>query len=204
MLELLIIRHGETAWNAGEVFRGRVQIPLSEKGIKQAELLGQYLSEKKINAIYCSPLERAVKTALPIAKKQNLEVKALDGLNDLDFGEWEGLSVPEVKIRYKEAYEYWLKRPDVAPIPGGETIETARKRVMKALDEIMTAHKEGTLVIVTHRVIAKILECALLGLDNSHFWYIDQDTCGVTTFLHNGYFFVLKHHNDVSFLKSLG
>ena len=56
--------------------------------------------------------------------------------------------------------------------------------------------------IVTHRVITKLLECALLGLDDSHFQNIEQDTCGVTTFLYNGRTFVLKYHNDISFLKN--
>jgi phosphoserine phosphatase len=201
MLELIIIRHGETAWNTGDVFRGRVQIPLSENGLKQADLLGEYLGRKKINAVYCSPLERAVQTAQSLAKKQNLDVQPLEELNDLDFGEWEGLPVKEVKVRYKDTYDFWLKRPDIAVVPGGETLENARKRVMNALDNILAIHKEGAIAIVTHRVITKVLECALLGLDNSHFWNIDQDTCGVTTFLYYGEkFFVLKHHNDVSFI----
>jgi broad specificity phosphatase PhoE len=201
MLELKIIRHGETAWNTGDVFRGRTPIPLSENGIKQAALLGNYLSGKKLNAVYCSPLERAVQTAEAVAKVQNLTAQPMPNLTDLDFGEWEGLPVSEVKTRYKETYEFWLRKPDLAQIPGGESLDSAQKRVMQALNEIMTANKDGTIAIVTHRVITKILECALLGLDNSHFWNIDQDTCGVTTFIHNNHFFVLKHHNDISFLK---
>jgi phosphoserine phosphatase len=202
MLELIIVRHGETAWNAGDVFRGRVQIPLSEFGLKQAELLGEYLGSKKISAVYCSPLERAVQTAQAVAKKQNLNIQPLEDLNDLDFGEWEGLPVKEVKVRYKDIYEFWLKRPDIAQVPKGETLENAKIRVMQALQDILAKHKEGTVVIMTHRVITKILACALLGLDNSHFWNIDQDTCGVSTFLYYGNnFFVLKHHNDVSFIK---
>jgi phosphoserine phosphatase len=201
MLELIIIRHGETAWNTGDIFRGRVPIPLSEKGINQAGLLADYLGKKKIDAVYCSPLNRAVQTAQSVARKQNLTAQPMTNLNDLDFGEWEGLSIQEVKTRYKEIYDLWIKRPDVAQVPKGETLESARKRVMSALAEIMAAHKEGIVAIVTHRVMTKVLECAILGLDDSHFWNIDQDTCGVTTFIHNGHFFVLKHHNDISFLK---
>ena len=72
---------------------------------------------------------------------------------------------------------------------------------MNSLDKIIAENKEGTVAIITHRVITKVLECALLGLDDSHFWNIEQDTCGVTTFIYTGKFFILKHHNDVSFLK---
>jgi len=70
------------------------------------------------------------------------------------------------------------------------------------VDKITAANKEGIVAIITHRVITKVLECALLGLDNSHFWNIDQDTCGVTTFIYTGKTFILKHHNDISFLNN--
>jgi probable phosphoglycerate mutase len=96
----------------------------------------------------------------------------------------------------------WRERPDLAKIPDGESLQQARQRSLNALNKIITDCKQGTVVIVTHRVITKILECALLGLDDSHFWNIEQDTCGITTFLYNGRIFVLKYHNDVSFLKT--
>ena len=202
MNELLIIRHGKTSWNTADIFRGRISIGLSEKGLNQVELLSEYLSSKKIQAIYSSPLQRALQTAEAVARLHQLNVQAVPGLNDLDFGEWEGKSVQEVKNTYQDIFSLWLERPDLTKIPGGESLEDARKRVLKALDGIMDQNKEGIVVIVTHRVITKVLACALLGLDNSHFWNIDQDTCGVTTFIHNGRYFILKHHNDVSFLKN--
>jgi broad specificity phosphatase PhoE len=201
MIELLIIRHAETAWNTADVFRGRVSIELSEVGLKQAGLMGEYLSEREIQAIYCSPLKRAVQTAEFVARHHKLTPQPMENLNDLDFGEWGGLSRQEVKIRYKDLYEQWLERPDLTQIPGGESLEDARKRSLEALDQIMSRHNEGTVAIITHRVITKILACALLGLDNSHFWNIEQDTGGITTFIHNGRCFILTHHNDVSFLK---
>lgn len=202
MTELLIIRHGETAYNTSDIFRGRISIGLSEKGLNQVELLSEYLGTKKIQAIYCSPLQRALQTAEPVARRHQLNVQTVPGLNDLDFGEWEGKSVQDVKNTYQEIFKLWLERPDLAKIPGGESLEDARKRVLEALYGIMEQNKEGIVVIVTHRVITKVLACALLGLDNSHFWNIDQDTCGVTTFVHNGRYFILKHHNDISFLKN--
>ena len=66
MSEIILVRHGETMWNVAEIFRGRIDIELNETGIKQAELLAEYLSNVKIDAIYSSPLKRALKTALQI------------------------------------------------------------------------------------------------------------------------------------------
>lgn len=200
MLEVLIIRHGETAWNKADIFRGRVQIGLSETGLKQAEKLAKFLSHKKIQALYCSPLQRALQTAEAVANRQNLAAQPLEGLTDLDFGKWEGVPVQEVKIKYPEAFQTWHDRPDRVEIPEGESLEQARKRALDTINKIMADNKQGTVAIVTHRVITKVLECALLGLDNSHFWNIEQDTVGVTTFIFTGKIFILKHHNDVSFL----
>jgi len=202
MLEILIIRHGETAWNTAEIFRGRVPIGLSEKGLKQAEKLGQYLSQKKIKSIYCSPLQRAFQTAEAVSRYQHLKAQPVEDLTDLSFGIWEGVPMLEVQNKYPEIFRLWIERPDLANIPEGESLENARKRALNALDKIIAEDKEGTIAIVTHRVLTKILECALLGLDNSHFWNIEQDTCGVTTFLYNSKMFILKHHNDVSFLNN--
>jgi len=201
MLEIIIARHGETAWNAADIFRGRVNIGLSENGLKQVELLGEYLGEKKIQAVYCSPLPRAVQTAEAIARRQSVKIQPLPDLTDLDFGEWEGVTRQEVMTKYKELYELWLERPEIVQIPKGESIPESRKRALSALDKIMSQNQEGTVAIVTHRVITKVLICALLGLDDSHFWNIEQSTCGVTTFIHNGKCFILTHHNDTSFLK---
>jgi broad specificity phosphatase PhoE len=202
MLEILLIRHGETAWNAAEIFRGRISIGLSEDGLKQVEKLAEYLRQKKISAVFCSPLKRALETAEPLARQHELSARPVDGLTDLDFGKWEGQSIEIVKTQYKEIYELWRERPDLAKIPDGESLQEARQRSLNALNKIIADCKQGTIVIVTHRVITKLLECALLGLDDSHFWNIEQDTCGVTTFLYNGRIFVLKYHNDISFLKN--
>ncbi len=200
MLEIIIIRHGETAWNTSDIFRGRVPVELSELGFQQAEKLASYLSRKKIKAVYCSPLQRALQTAEAVARRQQVTAQPVEDLTDLDFGQWEGVSVQEVKTKYAETYRLWLERPDLAQVPGGESLQQARKRSLKALDKIIADNKEGVVAIITHRVITKVLECALLGLDESHFWNIDQDTCGVTTFIYTGKIFILKHHNDISFL----
>ena len=88
MLEIILARHGETDWNVAEVFRGRADVELNETGINQAKLLGKHLSGVKMEAIYTSPLKRALKTAEAIADYQALEVNIVHGLSDFDFGEW--------------------------------------------------------------------------------------------------------------------
>jgi broad specificity phosphatase PhoE len=199
MTEIILARHGETKWNVEEVFRGRTDVELNQTGIKQAELLAKYLSKRKIDAIYSSPLKRAVKTAEIIAGYHGLDIEVAPGLIDFDCGDWHGLLRQEVQDKYKELYALWVNHPDKVKIPGGESLNDVTKRAMNVLDDVITKHG-GTLVLVAHRVVNKALICALLGLDNSHFWNIRQDICGITTFVYENGQFILAEHNNTSFL----
>ena len=202
MTEIILARHGETEWNVKEVFRGRIDIELNETGIRQAELLAEYLSSTKIDTIYSSPLKRAVKTAETIAGYHKLDVEISPGLIDFDYGKWQGLPHQEVKDKYKELYAEWINSPERVKIPAGESLNDVRKRAISVVDDVIAKYK-GTVVLVAHRVVNKILICALLGLDNSHFWNIRQDTGGITTFSYENERFTLTKHNDTSYLKPL-
>ena len=202
MTEIILVRHGETEWNVQEIFRGRIDIELNETGIKQAELLAEYLSQVQIEAVYSSPLKRALRTAKAIASYHSLDVETVPGLIDLDYGEWQGLSHQEVKDSYKQLYAEWIRSPHRVKMPGGESLEDVRKRAMSVVNTVVAKYK-GTVVLVSHRVVNKVLICALLGLDNSHFWNIKQDTCGITTFTYENERFILTKHNDTSYLKPI-
>jgi len=202
MAEIILVRHGETEWNVKQVFRGRIDIELSETGMKQAELLAEYLSNIKVEAIYSSPLKRALQTAEVIARYHRLNVEIVPALIDFDFGRWQGLSRREVKDKYKELYTEWLENPHQIRIPDGEGLDEVRKRTLGLVESIIAKH-EGTAILVSHRVVNKVLICALLGLDDSHFWNIKQDTCGITIFAYENDRFILTKHNDTSFLASL-
>ncbi len=202
MTEMILARHGETEWNVGEIFRGRIDVKLNETGIKQAQLLAEYLRDVKIESIYSSPLKRALRTAETIAHCHQLEVEITPGLIDLDFGEWQGLSYQEVEGKYPRLYAEWASQPDKVKIPAGESLSDVRERAIGLIDVIIARYTE-TVVLVSHRVVNKVLICALLGLDNSHFWNIRQDTCGITTFTYENERFTLTEHNNTSYLKPL-
>jgi broad specificity phosphatase PhoE len=201
MTEIILARHGETEWNVQEVFRGRIDVELNQTGIKQAELLAEHLSHLKLDAIYSSPLKRAIKTAEIIASLHRLKVKIAHGLIDFDYGKWQGLSHHEVKDKYKKLYAEWLKNPHQVKMSEGESLNDVRERALNVVNKVIAKHK-GTAVLVSHRVVNKVLICALLGLGNSHFWNIRQDNCGTTTFAYENKRFVLTEHNNTSYLKS--
>ncbi len=203
MLNIILARHGDTDWNTEGVFRGRADVLLNETGQKQAELLGEYLSDEKIDIIYSSPLQRAVKTAEAIATRRSLEVNIVQNLNDFDFGEWQGLSLRDVSEKYPELYQDWLDTPEQVKIPGGESLEEVRNRAMPFLEDAVMRCGEGTIVLVSHRVVNKVIICSLLGLDNSSFWNFRLDTGAITRFEFEANRVALVSHNDTSYLKSV-
>jgi len=126
MTEIILVRHGETEWNVEEIYRGRIDVKLNEVGVKQAELLGRYLSNLKLDAIYSSPLKRALDTANILAQYQNVAVQVTDGFMDLDCGEWQGLSDEQVRKLYPALHEQWRVNPHLVKMPGGHFILTKR------------------------------------------------------------------------------
>ena len=171
-------------------------------GIKQAELLGKYLSNYGLEAIHSSPLKRALDTANRIAHYQKIDVQTAENLLDIDYGEWQCLSEREVEGLYPALLNEWHNNPHKVKLPGGESLEDVRKRAIEVINDVLSDY-HGSVVIVSHRVVNKVLICSLLGLDNSHFWNIKQDIGGITIFNHVDGLFILTKHNDISHLKEL-
>jgi broad specificity phosphatase PhoE len=202
MTTIILARHGETEWNAEEIFRGRVDVELNETGIREAELLAEHLSYMTIAAVYSSPLKRALQTAEMIARHHDVKVEVSPQLIDLDYGEWQGLSHETVRDRYGQLYHEWLNSPQLVKMPAGESLGDVKNRAISLVEDI-TAKAEDTVVLVSHRVVHKVLICALLALDSAHFWNIRIDTAGISVFAYEDGRFVLTRHNDTSFLNPI-
>jgi len=203
MTSVYLVRHGQTAWNKEEIFRGRTDVPLDETGLKQAELAGQYFKGIEIHAIYSSPLSRAWQTAQKIAQIQTVKVEPLEGILDMSFGDWEGHAHQEIRKMDNETYRQWVESPHLVKLPGGESLDDVRGRAMAALEEVLRKHSEKTIVLVSHRVVCKVMICAILGLDNSHFWQIAQDTTAINLIQYKKGKYILSLMNETCHLKAL-
>ncbi len=203
MTSIYLVRHGQTAWNKEEIFRGRTDIPLDETGLKQAELVGEYFKGMEIHGIYSSTLSRAWETAQKIAKFHNVAVQPLPGIIDMSFGTWEGRPHQEIREKDSKTYRQWVEEPHLVKLPGGESLDDVGVRAMTALEEVMRNHPGKTLVLVSHRVICKVLICAILGLDNSHFWQISQDTTAINLIHHRNGKYILSLMNETCHLNPL-
>lgn len=198
----ILIRHGQTAWNKEERFRGRTDLPLNETGLSQAQQIARSLRSEPIKAIYSSPLQRSVATAAPLASALGLAVTPLSGLNDLNLGEWQGQSPDEVAARYPDVYPRWLSAPHTVRIPGGESLDDVRERVAATLDELDARHNEDRIVLVSHQAVNKVLLPLVLGLDNSAYWRIVQDNGCLNRFVRRDGQYVVISINDTCHLKA--
>ncbi|MGB7574621.1 MAG: histidine phosphatase family protein [Thermodesulfobacteriota bacterium] len=203
MTSIYLVRHGQTAWNKEEIFRGRTDIPLDETGLKQAELVGQYFKGMEIYGIYSSPLSRAWQTAQKVAQFHDLKVQPLQGILDMSFGNWEGRPHQEIRESDSNTYRQWVETPHLVRLPGGESLDDVRVRAMAAVEELIRNHPGKTLILVTHRVVNKVLICGILSLDNSHFWQITQDTTAINLIQHRNGKYILSLMNETCHLKLL-
>ncbi|MGB6986131.1 MAG: histidine phosphatase family protein [Candidatus Aquilonibacter sp.] len=149
-MELFLVRHGETAWNAERRFQGRSNVSLSERGRAQAAAIGAALSSIPFSHAYSSDLQRAMETAGAIAADRNLTVDTDARLREFDFGQWEGLTWTEIVARWPE---YNTRMPVQARLyepVGGETFTHVVARVRAFLDDLFTRVTEGHTLIVTH------------------------------------------------------
>jgi broad specificity phosphatase PhoE len=182
MTHLILARHGNTPWNKDKIFRGSKDIPLDDQGREEAAALAEWLKHETIHAAYTSPLSRSRDTALAIARHHNLEVVDLPGLADLCYGDWEGVPLKEVKVRYAELYRQWEQAPHTVRFPNGESLEDVRTRALAGVEDVVRRHPDQTILLVGHRAVNKVIIAAFLGLDNSHFWRIAQDTTCINRF----------------------
>ncbi len=203
MTFVYLVRHGQTAWNKSEIFRGRVDVPLNDIGLKEAELAAEYFRGRKVDAIYSSPISRAVQTAEKIAGVLGLKILLHPGITDMSFGDWEGRPIKEVEGSDADRFRLWRERPDLLKVPGGERLDEVRTRAMAALEEVIQTHAHGTVIMVSHRVVTKVLICAILGLDDSHFWQIDQDATAINLVRYKDGKYALSLMNETCHLKPL-
>ena len=182
MVKVMLVRHGETDWNREEVFRGRINVELNRNGREQAKALAEATRIFQIDAVYSSPLSRSLETAGIVAEAHDLDVRIARGFVDFHYGDWQGLKHRKVKGKFPYLYLRWHESPHLVQIPGGESLDDVRQRSLRELKKIVAEHEGQTVMIVSHRVVNKVLLCAIMGLDNSHFWRIRQGNCCLNIF----------------------
>jgi probable phosphoglycerate mutase len=165
MTKLYLIRHGATVLSKEDRFAGASDVALSDAGIAQAEALGRRLAGERIAAVYCSDMHRTVHTAQAVANPHQLTPIPRPGLREINHGHWEGMVHKEVETRFADEYQAWDADPLLTAPPGGETGLQVLARSLPALAEIVRAHPDDTVAVVSHKATNRLLLCSILGID---------------------------------------
>ncbi len=204
MTRLLLVRHGHVDWHDPERFRGRADLSLSELGRRQAERAAQRIAAiGRPDAIYTSPMRRTVATADAIAAASGLAPQPVAGLLDIDYGDWQGLTHDEAKAKWPAETARWFTTPHLAAIPRGEDLAAVSARASAALRDILDRHPAGTLVVVAHDSVNRVLLLFALGLPLARYWRFDQSACGINDFSYKDGDFVIHTINETQHLERL-
>jgi broad specificity phosphatase PhoE len=183
---LYLVRHGTTTLNVQNRYRGRRDIPLDAWGYQDAVDAARYLSRAGLTAVYTSPLRRAIATAQIIADEARVpDLRILHGLNNVDYGAWEGMTAEEAAMFDPEAFALYRTSPNIAACPLGERLSDAQHRMMAALQLIGARHGGEAVVAVTHAVMIRLAFVEISGISDET-WRRPVGRGSVTAFYAEG------------------
>ncbi len=168
-MRLVLIRHGQTDWNKEYRVQGQADLSLNESGRAQAEAIASFLKDEPVEAIYSSPLARALETARVIERSHQIDTIADDKLRELDVGEVDGLYYPSLKTEYPDFFKAWTIDPASIRWPGGESLPELQERVWDAVQGIISRNHTRSVVITSHFFVLLTLLCKILDLSLSDF-----------------------------------
>lgn len=178
MLEILLIRHGQTDWNRDRRIMGRKPIPLNKTGRAEARALAKALEGVVIDAIYTSPVLRAVETAEHIRKGRRTALRHAHEMAEIDYGHWIGKTFEEVIP--EKAFHVYHKTPRKAQAPGGEHMKDVFARTIAFIEKLRRKHKKGRIAVVSHADVIKTVLVHYLGMDYDHLLRLRIDNTSIS------------------------
>jgi broad specificity phosphatase PhoE len=179
---LYLVRHGTTTLNVENRYRGRRDIPLDAQGYQDAVDAARRLSGEGLAAVYTGPLRRTIATAQIIADEARVpDIRILHGLNNVDYGAWEGMTAEEAAMFDPEAFALYRTSPSLAACPVGERLSDAQQRMTGALQLIGARHGGEAVAAVTHAVMIRLVLVKLGGIAERD-WRVPVGRGSVTAF----------------------
>jgi phosphoserine phosphatase len=197
MTKIILVRHGHVEGISPERFRGRADLMLTAEGRRQAEATARRIQASWAPvAVYTSPLSRCRTTAEAIGRPFGLSPVRCDGLIDIDYGQWQGLTPDEARRRWPEALDTWHRAPDWAAIAGGETLQQVLTRTVAALRDVIGRHPSDSVVLVGHDSVNRVMLLHALGLPLSRYWRLGQHPCAINEIEFSGDGFAVLSMNE--------
>lgn len=201
MTKLILVRHGTTICNEGGVLSGLTDSKLSENGKLQANKLAEFLKDEKIDIIYTTPFSRTKETVKELAKIKNIQIEESDLLNEINFGDFEGLSFKKVEKDYPEEFEKIIKDGFEYKYPNGESLIDTFHRVGNQIEIILEKNEEKNIMICSHGGTIRNIISYLLCNDYKYHWNFRVDNASITEIEINNNFAVINKMNDTTYFK---
>ena len=183
---MFLVRHGEVEERYLQIYGGRIDMNLSERGRSQATALAPYFAQLGLDAIYCSTMKRARQTLEPIAELAAAEPIFFEDLREIDFGAWTGLTWGEVAKQHESEVADWLHLLESGAVDGAESTADLRARVEPCLTRILESHPGQAVAVVCHGAVIRLMLALLLKLPLRELGGIDISYAGVSLVEHEG------------------
>jgi probable phosphoglycerate mutase len=203
-MKLIAIRHGETEWNIQSREMGHLDSPLTGRGILQAEAIAKRLSRCRFDALYCSDLGRAIRTAQIISSATGVEPLLEAGLRERNMGIFQGLTKAEMIGKFPREYSDYRQIGHTYRIPEGESGQERLGRSVRVLTEIAMRHVDQTVVVVTHGGFLMGFFEHVLGMAPGNEWRFGRQNAAFNCFEHRDGTWSLVTWNDTSHLDDIG
>ena len=203
-MRLILVRHGETDWNAALRYQGHANIPLNEQGREQARKAGVRLARSGATALYTSDIVRAAETAAIVGAATGLAPQPMPDLREIDVGQWEGLTPEELYRRFPEHMAAFDRDPARTVRLGGESYAQLQGRALVALNTLHAKHPGDEIVLaVSHGGTIRALLCHIIGLDLAHFGRLWLDNGSFTELRHGAHGWRLVRLNDAAHIEGM-
>lgn len=177
---LLMVRHACVASAYDGRFVGRTNVPLCDRGQKQAQAIAAAAASWKVSRCFVSPMLRATQTAKPLIDMLNISAQFDEDLREIDFGQWEGMTFCQVQRENSQLVEKWCGNDNSFTFPGGENTASFLERAKRCAKKLASDNAQ-TVLAVTHGGIIRAVICCLLGLDHSNHVLFDIRPGSLTT-----------------------
>jgi broad specificity phosphatase PhoE len=199
---MFLVRHAESTWNRQKKIQGQRDPQLSPYGKKEAKLLARRFKGLEFEAVYSSPLKRALGTVSAIVGRRT-EIQCIEELTEINLGEWEGRTLNQIRRKFGDSFDRWAVSPSKVRVPGGESFRDFKKRVARAMRGIERGHKEGNVLVVCHGGVISTYATTLLNLPPDDVWCLTVKNASLTIVEIGPDIRKLVTFNDISHLMSL-
>lgn len=179
MTRLVIVRHGETAWNAEHRVQGQLDVPLNAFGRQQAQAVARILGQEKFHALYCSDLGRTRETMAPTAAALGMDVTYDAGLRERHYGMFQTHTYADVKVKYAAEYARFAARDPDFDFGSGESLRAFYRRAVDCVAGIARRHPDQDVLIVTHGGVLEMVYREVMGLTMSQPREFGIPNCGI-------------------------